>query len=70
VPPIDECLYFLPIFREKDEDNHVQHLIKFHQYMNQLDIHHEDVLMKMLCTLSKVMQDNGTDLYLLEVYLL
>jgi hypothetical protein len=47
VTHIAECSYFLPIFREKDEDNHAQHLIKFHQYMNQLDIHHEDVLMKM-----------------------
>ena len=34
-------------FREKEEDNLTHHVIKFHQYMDQLSIHHEDVLMKM-----------------------
>ena len=47
VPFIDECEDFLPWFREKEEDNPAHHVIKFHQYMDQLSIHHEDVLMKM-----------------------
>ena len=47
VPIIDEWGYFLPRFREKEEDNLAHHVIKFHQYMDQLSIHHEDVLMKM-----------------------
>ena len=36
-----------PRFRESKEDNHSDHLIKFHQCMVQLNIQHEDVLMKM-----------------------
>jgi hypothetical protein len=42
-----EWVYFLPIFRERKEDNPTHNLIKFHQCMDQLDIYHEDVLMKM-----------------------
>ena len=34
---------FLPIFRERREDNPVDHLIKFHECMNMLDLQHEDV---------------------------
>jgi hypothetical protein len=41
VPHISEWGYFLPIFRERKEDNPAQHLIMFHQCMEQLDIHHE-----------------------------
>ena len=37
----------LPIFREGGHDHPTQHLIEFHQYMDQLDIHHESVLLKM-----------------------
>ena len=37
----------LPKFREDEEDNTEQHLVKFHEYMNQLDLHHEDGCMKM-----------------------
>ena len=48
VPIIDEWGDFLLRFREK-EDNLAHHVIKFHQYMDQLSIHHEDVLMKILC---------------------
>ena len=47
VPIIDEWGDFLPRFQEKEEDNLAHHVIKFHQYMDQLSIHHEDVLMKM-----------------------
>ena len=47
VPTMDEWGDFLPQFREKEEDNLAHHVIKFHQYMDQLSIHHEDVLMKM-----------------------
>ena len=47
VPTMDEWGDFLPIFRGDDHDHLAQHLIEFHQYMNQLGIHHEDVLLKM-----------------------
>jgi hypothetical protein len=39
--------YFLPIFRERKEDNPLEHLIKFHECMDLLDLQHEDVHMKM-----------------------
>ena len=44
---IDVCGDDLLWFREKDEDNPAHYVIKFHQYMDQLSIHHEDILMKM-----------------------
>ena len=47
VPTIDEWGDFIPRFKENDDDNPAHHVIKFHQYMDQLGIHHEDVLMKM-----------------------
>jgi hypothetical protein len=47
VPIVDEWRYFLPRFKGEDEYCPAHHLIKFHQCMYQLDIHHEDVLMKM-----------------------
>ena len=47
VPTMDEWGDFLPRFREEEEDNPAYHVLKFHQYMDQLNIHHEDVLMKM-----------------------
>ena len=37
---------FLPIFKERREDNPADHLIKFHECMNLLDLQHEDVCMK------------------------
>ena len=47
VPTMDQWGDFLPIFRGDGHDHQAQHLIEFHQYMDQLDIHHEDVLLKM-----------------------
>ena len=47
VPTMDEWGDFLPRIRGDDHDHPAQHLIEFHQYMNQLGIHHEDVLLKM-----------------------
>jgi hypothetical protein len=47
VPSIDIWGDHLPRFAEKKEDNPSDHLIRFHQCMIQLDINHEDVLMKM-----------------------
>ena len=47
VPTMDEWGYFLPRLIGDDHDHPAQHLIEFHQYMDQLDIHHEDVLLKM-----------------------
>jgi hypothetical protein len=47
VPTVDEWGDYLPIFRERKEDNPAQHLRKFHELMHQWEIHHEDVLLKM-----------------------
>jgi hypothetical protein len=47
VPSIDIWGDHLPRFAEKKEDNPSDHLIRFHQCMVQLNIHDEDVLMKM-----------------------
>ena len=47
VPTMNEWGDILPKFREDEEDNTEQHLVKFHEYMNQLDLHHEDGCMKM-----------------------
>jgi hypothetical protein len=47
VPHISEWGYFLPVLRERVEDNLAHHLFQFHQCMDQLDFYHEDVLMKM-----------------------
>jgi hypothetical protein len=38
---------YLHVFKEEKEDNPSQHLVTFHQCMDQLGILHEDVLMKM-----------------------
>jgi hypothetical protein len=46
-PSFSECANFLPIFSGKEEDNLAQHLVKFHQCIDQLDVYHEDSLMKM-----------------------
>ena len=47
VPTMTEWGDFLPIFKERTEDNPADHLIKFHECMNLLDLQHEDVRMKM-----------------------
>ena len=47
VPSMDEWGDFLPRFRGDGRDHPAQHLIEFHQYMDQIDIHHDDVLLKM-----------------------
>jgi hypothetical protein len=47
VPQIDELQDLLPIFYEGDDDNPFEHVHEFHALMQQLDIHHEDILMKM-----------------------
>ena len=47
VPTMDEWGDFLPRFRGDGHDHPAQHLIEFHQYMEQLNIDHEDVLLKM-----------------------
>ena len=47
IPSIDIWGDHLPRFAEKKEDNPSDHLIRFHQCMVQLNIHDEDVLMKM-----------------------
>jgi hypothetical protein len=47
VPLIDEWKDLLPRFYEGKDDNPVEHVHEFHALMQQLDIHHEDILMKM-----------------------
>jgi hypothetical protein len=41
VPTMDEWGDYLSRFRGDNHDHLAQHLIDFHQYMDQLDIHHE-----------------------------
>jgi hypothetical protein len=38
---------FLPVFREEKDDNPAEHLLKFHECMELLNLQHEDVRMKM-----------------------
>jgi hypothetical protein len=47
VPQIDEWEDLLPRFYEGENDSLVEHVHEFHALMQQLDIHHEDILMKM-----------------------
>ena len=47
LPNMSEWGDLLPIFQERKEDIPVDHLIKFHECMNLLDLQHEDVCMKM-----------------------
>jgi hypothetical protein len=47
VSTMDEWGDYLSRFRGDDCDYPAQHLTDFHQCMDQLDIHHEDVLLKM-----------------------
>jgi hypothetical protein len=46
-PSFSECADFLPVFSRKEEDNPAQHLIKYHWWIDQLDVYHEHALMKM-----------------------
>ena len=43
VPYLTEWVDFLPVFRERKEDNPSKHLIKFHECMDLLDLQREDV---------------------------
>jgi hypothetical protein len=43
VPDMSERGDFLPSFKERKEDNPIEHLIKFHECMDLLDLQHEDV---------------------------
>ena len=46
-PSFLECADVLPIFHGDEGDNPAQHLIDFHQFIDQLNSYHEDSLMKM-----------------------
>jgi hypothetical protein len=46
-PDIKVWEYVLPKFGEYADDNPSQHLFEFHKLMDELNIHHEDVLMKL-----------------------
>ena len=43
VPDMSQWGYFLPIFKEEEEDNPIENLLRFHECMDILDQHHEDV---------------------------
>ena len=45
VPHANEWQGHLPKFKEGTDDNPTEHLLKFHEFMHQLDISHENVLM-------------------------
>jgi len=47
VPTMDEWGDNIPKFKEDRNDNPPKHLLQFHELMDQLNIHHEDVLMNM-----------------------
>ena len=47
VPPPSEWTNYLLVLKEEKEDNPSQHIVTFHQSMDQLGTLHEDVLMKM-----------------------
>jgi hypothetical protein len=47
VPLIDEWKDLLPRFYEGKDDIPIEHVHEFHALMQQLDMHHEDILMKM-----------------------
>jgi len=47
VPTMHKCGDYFPRFIGDDHDHPAKHLIDFHQYMDQLDINHEGVLLKM-----------------------
>ena len=43
VPDMSEWAYFLPVFKEEEEDSPAKHLLKFHECMDLLYQQHEDV---------------------------
>jgi hypothetical protein len=47
VPQIDEWKDLLPRFYEGENDNHVEHVLEFHALIQQLEIQHEDICMKL-----------------------
>ena len=47
VPDMSEWGDFLHVFKEEEEDNPAEHLLKFHECINILDQRHEDVFINM-----------------------
>ena len=47
IPDIKIWEDVLPKFREYVDDNPAQHLFEFHKLMDELNIHHEDVLIEL-----------------------
>jgi hypothetical protein len=47
MPHVDEWQECLPKFKEDKDDSPTEHLLEFHEHMHQMNIHHEDVLMKL-----------------------
>jgi hypothetical protein len=68
VPQIDEWKDMLPRFYEGDNENPFEHAHEFHALMQQLDIHNDDILMKIFCIHWKVMQGNGIEHSLVLVF--
>ena len=67
-PDMFECGDFLPVFKEEEQDNPVEHLLKFHECMDLLDQWHEDVRMNMFMYHYMVMHVSGIFLYLLPAF--
>jgi hypothetical protein len=59
----------LPKFGEYEDDNPGQHLFEFHKLMEELNVHHEDVLMKLFMFSLEKMLDSGINLYPIPVFL-
>ena len=54
IPEIKVWGDILPKFGQDEDDHPGQHLFEFHKLMEELNVHHEDVLMKMfMFTLGK-----------------
>jgi hypothetical protein len=47
MPQIDEWKDLLPRFYEGENDNPIEHVLEFHALMQQLDIQHEEIHMKL-----------------------
>jgi hypothetical protein len=51
VPQIDEWQDLLPRFYEDENDSPLEHVLGFHDLMQQLDIQHKEIHISCLCTL-------------------
>jgi hypothetical protein len=69
VPDIKIWEDVLPKFGGYAYNNPTQHLFEFHKLMDELNIHHEDVLISCLCFRWKEMLDSSINIYPILVFL-